>query len=356
MTMKKISLLCLLLLTGAASIHAEEFTFNNAMVAAGGMVDLELNLSCTADKWGGFQFDLRLPDGITIFEDEEGFYCIETDRLTYTYRGKFENFGIDVAQLEDGSYRFLVDNNRGKTIPSTSGTVMTIRLVCAPKVPTKSYSLKILNQKLANVDGSESVKPVDNYTAGTLIVRMDTEIGNAGYATFSWPLALDFTDTGVEAYIGTAYNSGRLQLSPVTKVPANTGLILKGAPGIYHPTTYAVAGVTDDVSSNQLSSTAEATVTATAGSALYALANNNGVVGFYQLLEGVTIPMFKAYLNLQGLSNQAPAFIGFDDPTTDVSGMTYRNRDEKWYRTDGTVYTQPRSGININQGQKILIK
>jgi hypothetical protein len=110
------------------------------------------------------------------------------------------------------------------------------------------------------------------------------------------------------------------------------------------------------VSSNQLSSTAEATVTTTAGSALYALANNNGVVGFYQLLEGVTIPMFKAYLNLQGLSNQAPAFIGFDDPTTDVSGMTYRNRDEKWYRTDGTVYTQPRSGININQGQKILIK
>lgn len=351
--MKKVSLLCLLLLTGAASLRAEDFAIGDATVAAGQTVDVELSLNCESDKWGGFQFDLRLPEGVTIFEDEEGFYCVQEDRLTYTYRNKPEYFGIDVAQLEDGSYRFLVDNNRGKTIPGASGTLMTIRLVCAPTVATKSYSLNIFNQKLSNVDGSESVKPADNATAGTLIVRMDTKIGSIGYATYSWPLALDFTDTDVEAYIATKYADGWLYLKRVMTAPASTGLILRGPEGVYHPTTLDISA--EDVSGNVLIATDDGAIQVPSGAGWYALADNSGVVGFYPVREGVTIPQYKSYFILPN-GTQTKQFIGFDGLATGISHSASEANGGQWFYIDGMVGNSARKGVNIHQGHKILIK
>lgn len=356
--MKRLTAIGLLLLGGAAGrIVAETFTIAPAAVAAGATVDVELHLACEADKWGGFQFDMRLPEGVTIVEDEEGFYCVEAERLTYTYRGRQECFGIDVGRLDDGSYRFLVDNNRGKTISGTEGALMTIRLVCAPTVATGDYAIALSNQKLANTDGSQSDKPADNTAAGTLAVSMDVRIGATGYASFSWPLALDFTDTGAEAYIATSLANGNLHLERVTKVPPATGLVLKGDPGTYHPTTSDVAGVTDDVAANMLLATAEAPAASTADNSIFALADNEGRVGFYHVREGLAVPRYKAYLDLTG-DAAVRSYIGFDGIATGLYPALFSrgNTAARWFHIDGTTLDKPRQGVNINQGQKILIK
>jgi len=260
-----------------------------------------------------------------------------------------------VGHLEDGTYRFLVDNSRGKTIPGTEGVLMTIRLACAPTVATGDYAIAFSRQKLANTDGSQTATPADNASAGTLTVRMDAQIGDTGYATFSWPLALDFTDIDVEAYIATNLDKGYLHLERVTKVPPATGLVLKGTPGTYHPTTSAQAGITDDVAANMLLATAEATVASTADNRLFALANEGGRVGFYHVREGLNIPLFKAYLDLRG-DAAVHSYIGFDGITTGLTRTPDGAAAAKWYHINGSALDKPLQGVNINHGQKIIIK
>lgn len=361
--MKYLTLTGLLLLAGATSLHAEDFNFTPASLAAGSTVEVELNLNCEADKWGGFQFDLHLPEGVSILEDEEGFYCTQSDRLSWTSRGKTYYFGIDVGLLDDGSYRFLIDNSGGKTISGTSGALMRMTLVCDPTVATGEYYIGITGQKLSNVDGSEGNVPSDNSRAGTLTVRMDTEVGASGYATFSWPLELDFTDMEVEAYIAANYSDGWLQFQRVQKVPAGTGLLLHGEPGMYHPTTSKVEGVTDDVTSNLFIGTSDESFITPEGSNYYALAQKENSIGFYHIKAGVCVPRFKAYFELPQTSD-VRSFIGISDISTGLYQVDAK-KVPNWFDLGGrklgsdptdSTNEKPVSGIYVTKGHKTLIK
>lgn len=354
--MNRTSVIGLLLLSGAASLQAEDFTFTPVTIAAGGVADVELNLNCEADKWGGFQLDVILPEGFSVYEDEDGLYAEQEDRLSFTYRSKTEYFGIDMAQVGEGTYRILVDNNRGKTIGGTEGGLLLLRLVCDPTVATGEYAIGLSRQKLANIDGTESAKPSDNARAGTVTVEMNTVIGSTGYATYSWPLQLDFTDTGVEAYVATEYDNGWMHLEAVKVVPPFTGLILKGEPGTYHPVTSSDGQTQDDVAGNILTETASGPVKAASGDELYALAQHDGKVGLYHVGEGVTVPACKACFRLPQNAG-APAYIQFDGITTAIRRTGDGRDGGSWIRVDGTVTEEPRTGgVYVNQGRKILVK
>ena len=134
---------------------------------------------------------------------------------------------------------------------------------------------------------------------------------------------------------------------------ASTGLILRGAEGIYHPTTNVLS--VEDVSANALVATDADAVTAPADSRWYALASKSGTVGFYHVSDGVVVPQFKAYFVLPE-DAQVKQYIGLDGITTDVSRLTPNNADGLWFRIDGMTSTDSRKGINIHNGQKILIK
>ena len=75
-------------------------------------------------------------------------------------------------------------------------------------------------------------------------------IGTAGYATFCSASALDLsTSTGLTAYIAKKDADNKVTFTPITKVPANTGILLKGAAGDYtiSTTTDATENVTGNV-------------------------------------------------------------------------------------------------------------
>lgn len=71
----------------------------------------------------GFQFDLVLPDGITVAEDEDGILMVElsTERTT----AKKMNY-FDSALQSDGSLRVLCNSTNGYTFDGNSGEVCTI--------------------------------------------------------------------------------------------------------------------------------------------------------------------------------------------------------------------------------------
>ena len=172
----------------------------------------------------------------------------------------------------------------------------------------ESATLKIASVKLVKKPQTE--------------IPLTVTITDAGYATYATTAATDFSLTdGITAYIAKV-NDSRVELTEVTKVPAGTGVILKGAEASYtlQPTTES----TDDVTDNDLL-VSDGTVEADL-STIYVLANGNNGVGFYLLKDGY-VHEGKAYLKVPA-SASVRQFIGFgDDTTTGISQIENRKLD-----------------------------
>lgn len=117
----------------------------------------------------------------------------------------------------------------------------------------------------------------------------------AGWATYCRDKALDFSSvSGLKAYIvtGTVDETSELDLTQVSSVPANTGVLFEGNAGTY--SIPVAASSATDVSSNKLVGVLENTgIDAEAG---YVLMNETAGVGFYKNKNAFTVGANTAYL------------------------------------------------------------
>ena len=124
---------------------------------------------------------------------------------------------------------------------------------------------------------------------GTTVSKTITE---AGWATYCSPYALDFSTSGLKAYIVTGATGNVLDLETVTSVPANTGVLLEGAEGDHEISV--VASSSTDVSGNKLQgTTAEKNVSEQTAFVLM----GSPKVGFYKNKYDFTVGANTAYLN-----------------------------------------------------------
>ena len=95
--------------------------------------------------------------------------------------------------------------------------------------------------------------------------------------------------------------------------------------------------------------------TVTGNGDIYALGKKNGVVGFYRIADGETVPAGKAYLTI---SSTARDFYALGDETTGIVG----NKREPitnncYYDLQGRkVNGQLKKGLYIVNGKKVIIK
>lgn len=174
-------------------------------------------------------------------------------------------------------------------------------------------------------------------------------VSDALYATYVAPCDVDFTDCEVSAYAAQV-NDTYVHLEPVTTVPAGTAVIVKAAAaGTYaiNSTTSASLGADNDL--------VAATENITADGTQYALAKLAGVVGFYKVATGTTIPAGKGYIVI---SSPVKAFYGFDeDDATGIENVNVNdNLNEAIYNLAGQRMQKLQKGINIIKGKKIVIK
>ena len=175
-------------------------------------------------------------------------------------------------------------------------------------------------------------------------------IGTAGYATFSAPVAVDFSATSIEVYTA-AVSGDKVILTEVAskKVPANTGVILKGATANAN-----VIEKADALAGNELEISA-GTKTSTDAKTVYALAEKGGVVGFYKVKEGVYVPAGKCYIQIAVAG--APDFLGFDDNATGIDNVqSSKVNVQSYYNLAGQRVAQPTKGLYIINGRKVVIK
>ena len=179
-------------------------------------------------------------------------------------------------------------------------------------------------------------------------VSISTE---AGYATFGYAdAALDLTD--VDAYTVTV-NGDKAQLNSIQgkKIPAGTGIIVKGSGDVTIPLTF---DSTDEVGDNALL-VSDGTVAADQKT-IYVLANGNYGVGFYLLKNGY-VHEGKAYLKITP-SASVRQFIGFgDNATTGISQIENGklNTEDAVFNLSGQRVAQPTKGLYVVNGKKVVI-
>ena len=178
-------------------------------------------------------------------------------------------------------------------------------------------------------------------------------ISNAGYATFCSNKALDFTGTGLTAYIAT-YTEGKVSFSEVTgTVPAQTGVLLKGDEGSY--AIPVVASSNTDVAGNIFEGVTEDTEV---DAGIFVLLNGAQGVGFYQTTNAFTVGANTAYISVP--SGVKARFIGVeeDDDATAITAIeaTEAVNNGVIYNLSGQRVVKPLKGIYIQNGKKFIVK
>jgi hypothetical protein len=178
------------------------------------------------------------------------------------------------------------------------------------------------------------------------------------WASYSSTKALDFSNSGLTAYIATTINGSSVHYEPVTYVPANTGIILNGTQGTHVAVTIPSA---DAVGTNLLFSTANAEHEVTAGEVgdVYAFGMMGGKVGFVQAEAGYTVTQGKSYLNLSTVGAKGIDFIGLPGSETDGIDTIHNAQfimHNDAYNLAGQKVSKDYKGIVIVNGKKYLNK
>ena len=175
-------------------------------------------------------------------------------------------------------------------------------------------------------------------------------ISDAGWATYCSSKALDFTDvTGLTAY--TASKDGDVvKFNKVTgKVPANEGLLVKGA-----TTNIPVCASASAIENLLVGVTVNTNKDA---NTIFVLKNGANGIGFYKNTNAFTVRANSAYLDATDVAG-ARTFIALDDEETTNIDLTpvFSKGEAVVYDLQGRRVAQPTKGLYIVNGKKVVIK
>lgn len=256
---------------------------------------------------------------------------------SFTFTAPANHFIKEIVFTANGS-------NWGKSFDADKGSYNN-------NTKTWTCGTDLVNEVTLTVEsgsGNSQIKKIEV----TLVASKDITITAATWASFSCDKALDFTGTGVTAYIAKVKDDSNVTLTEITKVPANTGIVVNASAG-----TYAIpvlSGDADDTTGNLLKpwlTAGEPTETT-----YYTLAVSGGEPVFYTSTGGV-LAANKAYLVMPGNST-APSlgvFFGGTTGVNDVRSKTEEVRGE-YFNLAGQRVAQPTKGLYIVNGKKVIIK
>ena len=243
-------------------------------------------------------------------------------------------YGVDlpVTNLPAGTYKIYLHGSTDDGVDDTravafkKGTEAIAEFSLAGKASSQDYtSPEFTLSEAADItftsEGSKK-SGVDYFfiqQTGTLC-----NVSSAQYATFSSPYALDLDNLteGYTAYVATSFNGETVTITPATGVvPANTGLIIKGAEGICNIPLSANAGTAPET--NYLVAVT-ADNTEVSGDGEYVLGVDNNEVKFLQCnVNSATLNAGKSYLSIPANYAKALRF-AFSDATV-ISNVTAKN-------------------------------
>ncbi|MBO7590780.1 MAG: chitobiase/beta-hexosaminidase C-terminal domain-containing protein [Prevotella sp.] len=198
-------------------------------------------------------------------------------------------------------------------------------------------------------------------TSEITAVAVPVTVGASKYAAYCSTYALDFSATEVKAYKAKV-DGGKVVLTKVDEVPANTGVILYGDADNYTvPVIASAAAVTE----NELIGVTTRTLVEweTGGDGKYNYILQNGQ--FKKAATGGHLKANRAYLHTSYDVTSAGArdYLEFsfegEEETTGVNEVTTTNRTNntnEFFNLAGQRVAQPTKGLYIVNGKKVMVK
>ena len=295
--------------------------------------------------WSGFQKIVSIESGGQLFD-----MTVKVDKA-------FGKVTYGTTNITDGQQTFNVKEGSNVLLTLTPTAGFKVSKVM---VNGEDKTADVVNGQLtlSNITANMTV----TVTFGTAGDCAMVTVGSQGVVTFSPVSDVDFTSvSGVKAYIGSGFNrkTGVLTMTRVYDVPAGEGLLLKGASGTYqipYQQSYSIySNLLKGVSS-------ETNLSATTGGYVnYVLSSGSSGTGFYRVpASGTTLAAGHAYLQIpaETAAGSRALSISFDDEdeATAISDVERQDDESAVYDLQGRRVEQPRSGLYIRNGKKVIIK
>ena len=329
--------------------------------------------------------DLLLPgnvtfsgDGYSAWSNISGLwsgatYAGNTYKVSTRFQLKVDNsVGIVVTSSVGRVKKISIAWNSGTTTDRTlnifgSNTPYTTVAVGANEESIGSFSSNTPSVTELTVDADKNYGYIRIAAAGGALyldkiqIEWDkavrcVEIGQYEWATFVSDQIPYFEGSGINAYIVTGHNGNAITKSDaLTTAPANTPLLLNAAQGTY---AIPLAGLSStNVDDNLLKAGTGAAISKEDGKTKYVLGVEGGKATFLKI-DGTaaTVPTDKAYLEFD--EEIAAPMLSFDGEGTtgikviDNGQLTIDN----YYNLAGQRVAQPRKGLYIVNGKKVVIK
>lgn len=214
-------------------------------------------------------------------------------------------------------------------------------------------------------DVSGSDVPSDNLKGKYLFPAIDeitlkaSSDGEGNYWTTFYCGHRNYTaDASTTIYKGEVTENS-VQLTAVTDIPAGNAVILKSTkPTITLTQTGMPSGDGDEFDNNDLHAVDVRTTTADIKTTLgngtfYVMSNKNSHFGFHKY-TGATMPVNKAFLLISGEA-LAREFFEFNEATAIVNVQRSMYNNQLYYDLQGRKLDNPKKGLYIVNGKKVVI-
>ena len=217
---------------------------------------------------------------------------------------------------------------------------------------------QVKNNKYTITNVSSDIEVVATFVSTKEFITLTGE-----YAMFSCPQDLDFTGSSLRAYIASGFNKATSQvlLTPVTDVPAGTGIFLIGTPGQTYKIPYSES--TSIYMNFFQANLTKKTISATTGNfSNYTFGEQGGDPGFYPINGSTTLQAQTAYLQLPTsfVTAGVKVSVVFEDDIidgmADWSDWSDLSDESEIYDLAGRRLGKTQRGINIVNGKKVLVK
>ena len=310
------------------------------------------------------EFKMQLPNGLSLKSKP----TLTSERI-----GSFtDDFGevvasgktVNAAKNAAGYWIFSIFSMTDQApFVGTEGNVIAMSIAADANIAIGETSIRLYDIELSTKDAPYYP---EEYSNKVTVCKENVTITMAhDKRTFSCAQPLDFTNTGLKAYIATAYQDEKATLTRVESVPAKTGLFLVGTEGETYTVPYAPSSETYDNNLLKPVLTPQVVPQTEGDYTNYLYGEVEGVVGFHKSSGNGTVAAGKAYLQLPTASGARFVDIVFGDETTGINALLKNNEEitnNNVYDLQGrkienrkSVNRKLRKGVYIVDGKKAVV-
>ena len=183
-----------------------------------------------------------------------------------------------------------------------------------------------------------------------LVADYKARVGEAGYATFVAPVAVDFAASGLTAYAVTEANAQGVMLEEVAAAPAGTPVVLQADAADYVLTLAErpVAPATNLLRASDGTTKGDGTI--------FALGVANDQAGFYRVAEGAAVAADKAYLQIDAATGAVRNFLAFIGTADAIQQVVAESENAPVYNLNGQRVQKAQRGIYVKNGRVFVVK